>query len=222
VTFILNVLHKNLSILAADKRGVAEWPTAFGFPARGKAITHDLTKITLNSTGLLAMGMSGYSEHHAHIGRVSNSVEINEALSIIRHHMEDFLRVDDRALLIKTASPFVNEGVVSFYDKEIQAYFTNEFSFNEFRNSTHLHRATEEVKLFCAGSGRRNFDMDSGRVEIQSLVSASNDQITPDIFIPWMKEMFRRVSAGDEGCGPEALFAVSTRHSHEFCFIERC
>jgi hypothetical protein len=220
VTFILNVLHKNMSILAADKRGVAEWSTVFGLPAREKAVTHDFKKITLNSTGLLAMGMSGYSEHHAHIGKVEHSDEINEALSIVRSHMENFLRVDDRAFLIKTASPFVNEGVISFYDKGMQAYFTNEFCFNEFRNSTHLHRATEEVKLFCAGSGRNSFDMASGKAEIQSLVSASNNAITPEIFIPWMKEVFRRVSANDEACGSEAFFAVSTQFSHGFRFIE--
>jgi hypothetical protein len=222
VTFILNVLHKDMSILAADQKAIAEWPSIWGFPSQGKTVCHDYKKITMNSTGLLAIGMSGYSEHHSFIGEVERSESINDGLSIIRNHMEGFLLVDDRAALIKSASPFENECVTSFYDKDTQTFFTNEFRFNEFSNTTHLHRASDGVKLFCAGSGRNHFDLTSGRTEVQSLVATNESLHMPGVVISWMKAVFRKVSAQNEGCGAEAIFAVSTRTNQEFRLSERC
>ncbi len=216
MTFILNVLHKDMSILAADQKAVAEWPSILGFPSRGKAVFHGHKKITMNSTGVLAIAMSGYSPHHAYIGEVESSESINEGLSIIRNYMEEFLLVEDRTSLIKSASPFENECVASFYDEDTQSFFTNEFCFNEFSNSTRLHRANEKVKVFCAGSGRIYFDSESGKAEAQSLAEENGGSSMPDIFISWMEEVFKRVSAKDEGCGAEAIFVVSTRKDHEF------
>lgn len=219
MTFILNVLHKDMSILAADKKVVAEWPSAWSFPSRGKAVANDYKKITMNSHDLMALGMSGYSPHHSYIEQFERRETIGDGLSIIRHHMERFLLVDDREELIKAASPFENECIASFYDADTKTLFTNEFGFNQFSNRTRLHRAADGVKVFCAGSGRDHFDVASGKLQVQSLVEGSNEVQLPDAIIPWMREVFGRVSAKDEGCGAEAMFVVSTRESPKFCFV---
>jgi hypothetical protein len=221
MTFILNVLHKDMSILAADLKAVAEWPSSFGFPSRGKAVTHDYQKITTNSTGVLAMAMAGYSPHHLYMGEVESGESINECLSIIRNHMEGFLMVSDRTSLIKSASPFENECLASFYDEGTQSFFTNEFRFNEFSNSTRLNRASDKVKVFCAGSGKHHFDSESGKKEAQSIAEEIGSSLTPDMFIRWMEEVFKRVSSKDDNCGAEAIYAVSTREAHKFCFDRR-
>lgn len=216
MTFILNVLHKNMSILAADLKAVAEWPSPFGFPSRGKAVCHDHNKITMNSTGVFAIAMAGYSPHHPYIGEVESSENINEGLSIIRNHMEGFLMVSDRASLIKSASPFENECVASFYDEDTKSFFTNEFRLNEFSNGTHLNRAGEKVKVFCAGSGKHHFDIESAKVEAQSIAEEIGSSLAPENFISWMEEVFKRLSSKNESCGAEAMYAVSTREEHRF------
>ena len=211
-----------MSILAADKKAVAEWPSILGFPSRGKAVAHNYKKISINLTSLMAMGASGYSEHHSYIKEIERSDNINNGLSIIRYHMERFLLIDNLSSLIKASSPFLNECIVSFYDKETETYFTNEFEFNEFRNKTYLHRASERMKIFCAGSGKAHFEIASAIEEINSFSGKFENSNISDTFIPWMKDAFRKVSAKDEGCGTEAMFAVSTRENPEFRFVENC
>jgi len=220
VTFILNVLHKDMSILAADQRAVAEWPS-FGFPSRGKAVCHDAKKITINSTFVLAMGTSGYSEHNSYINDVARSESVKDGLSIIRSHMESFLQVDDLASLIKSASPFENECIATFYDEDTNTFFTNEFGFNEFSNRTRLHKASDEVKILCAGSGRKNFDADSAKDEVQLLVDSKDNLQLEENIVSWMKSAFRLVSDQNEGCGPDPIFAVATRIRHEFHISDR-
>lgn len=222
MTFILNILHKDMSILAGDKKVVAEWPSILGFPSRGKAVAHDCKKITTNLTSLMAIGASGYSEYNSYIKEIERSDNINNGLSIIRYHMERFLLIDNLPSLIKASSPFLNECIVSFYDKKTETYFTNECEFNEFRNKTHLHRASERIKVFCAGSGKAHFEIASAIEEVNSLSGKFENSNISDTFIPWMKDAFRKVSAKDEGYGAEGMFAVSTRESPEFRLIENC
>lgn len=221
MTFILNILHKDMSILAADTKAVADWPTIFGFPTRGKAVNHNQKKITMNKTGQLAIGVAGYSEHNSYIGEFEKSEIISEGLSIIRKHMERFLLVDDLASLIKSASPFANECIASFYDKSTQTYFTNEFSFNQYQNKTHLHRASDGVKLFCAGSGGDYFDLESGVKEVQSLIESNDISCLQEVCIAWIENIFKFVSSKDECCGSKAIFSVSSRTKNEFQTIER-
>jgi hypothetical protein len=220
VTFILNILHKDMSILAADQKAVADWPSPFGFPSRGKAVSYGNQKIVTNLTGLMAIGASGYSEHNSYIGEFERSEGINEGLSIIRNHMEAFLLIDNRPELIKSASQFENECIASFYDNDMRTFFTNEFKFNEFSNGTRLHRASDDAKIFCAGSGRDHFDISRARVEVNSLVATKENSDIQDKFISWVEEVFKRVSETDEGCGAEPMFAVSTRENHAFRTIE--
>ena len=219
MTFILNVLHKDISVLAADQKAFAEWTSISGFPSRSKAVSHDNKKIETNSTGLMAIGVSGYSEHNSYIDEFRRSSEINDGLSIIRRHMEEFLLIDDRPTLIKSASSFENECIASFYDSDTQTFFTNEFSYNEFSNSTRLHRASDDVKVFCAGSGRDHFDCIIGAAEVSLLVEGSEYSHIQDILISWAIEVFKRVSEADEGCGAEPIFAVANRMNNDFRII---
>lgn len=218
MTFILNVLHEDMSILAADKRAVAELPSIWGagFPSRGEAVCHDFKKISLNSNCSLAIATSGYSEHNFYIGEVEGSESVNEGLLIIRNHMGRFLRIDDRASLIKIASPFENECIATFYDAETETFFTNEFGFNEFSNRTRLHRAVDEVKVFAAGSGRVNFDLTSAIDEVRFLAGKCDESELQGILISWMSEAFKKVSIKNQECGAEAMFAVATRMNHVF------
>jgi len=210
-----------MSILAADKKAVADWPSISGFPSRGKAVVHDQKKITMNLNGQMAIGVAGYSDHNSYIGEFEKSESVSSGLLIIRRHMERFLQVDDLVSLIKSASPFVNECIASFYDESTQTYFTNEFQFNEFTNKTYLHRASDGVKLFCAGSGRNHFDLASGVMEIQSLAASNESACFQEACIDWMQNIFKLVSAKDDGCGSEAMFVISNRINREFRVLDR-
>ena len=208
-----------MSILAAEKRVVAYFPSIWGFKPPEKAVAENHKKITTNSNFLMAIGTSGYSEHHSYIGEFERSENISGGLSLIRNHMERFLLVDNRPALVKSASAFENECIASFYDVDTQTFFTNEFGFNQFSNRTRLHRASDGVKIFCAGSGRGHFDSGAEKLEVMALLETCDKVRLQETLISWMKGAFERVSAKDEGCGAEAMFAIATRESPGFVLV---
>ena len=143
LTFILNILHRDMSVVAADRKAIAEWPVTttpdVTVHAGGSSIVHDYKKITLNSSRSLALGIAGHTQDHYYTQKIERSASIDEGLWIIRKHMESFLRVHDRTSLSTLTSFMVNQGIVSFFDQNADSYFTNTFLFSPVRNQTRLH-----------------------------------------------------------------------------------
>lgn len=220
MTFILNVLHRDMSILAADRKAIAEWPvssaSSIAVPARGRLVVSDFNKITLNLSGILALGIAGHTRDHYYTQEFERSVSIDEGLLTIRKHMERFLRVHDRAGLSKLTSFTVNQGIASFFDENTGMYFSNTFLFSPVRNEYRLHRAADEAKIFHAGSGSEHFEKAIGSMEIDSFLTAIKSACTPEACIPWMQDAFRKVGASDTNSGTEAMYVVSTRSSPKF------
>ena len=226
MTFILNVLHREMSILAADRKAIAEWPvssaSSITVPAGGSSVVNDFNKITLNSNGRLALGIAGHTQDHYYTQAIEWSVSIDEGLLAIRKHMERFLRVHDRTSLSTLNSFTVNQGIASFFDDDTGTYFSNTFLFTPVRNETRLHRAADEAKIFHAGSGSEHFEKVVGSVDIDSFLASTKNACTPEACVSWMQDAFKRVSVSDSGSGAEAKFVVSTRSSPKFRSIERC
>ena len=168
----------------------------------------------------LALGIAGHTQDHYYTQTIALSASIAEVLWKIRNHMEGFLRVHDRTSLSTTF--MVNQAIATFFDQDAGMYFTNTFLFSPVENQTRLHRATDGVKIFHAGSGSEYFEKAVGLVEIDSFISSTKNSCTPEACIPWMQDAYRRVSASDPGSGAEAVFVVSTRSNPKFRSIERC
>lgn len=226
VTFILNILHRDMSILAADRTAFAErpvtTPSSMTVRAAGSPIVHDYPKITLNSSRNLALGIAGQTQDHYYTQSIKQSASIDDGLSIIRRHMERFMRIHDRTSLRTLIEFTVNQGIASLFDQNEDMYFTNTFLFSPVENQTRLHRGTDEVKLFCAGSGSEHFEMAVGLTEIDSFKASIKNSCTPETCIPWMQDAYRKVSASDASSGAEAVFAVSTRSDPKFRFMSPC
>lgn len=223
MTFILNVLHKDMSILAADQRAIAEWPVVtpldMAVDAGGGSIIHDYKKITLNSSKNLALGISGHTQYHGYTQTVERSVGIDEVLLTIRKHMDEFLHFHDRTSLSALTSFTANQGIASFFDQDLAMYFSNTFLFSPVENQTRLHRGTDVVKLFHAGSGGKHFEKVVGSRDIDAFIASTKNACTPEDCILWMQDAYRKVSASDANSGAEAVFAVSTRSDPKFRFM---
>ena len=225
MTLILNVLHKDMSILAADRKAIAEWPDSsvpdIAAPAGIGSVVNDFNKITLNARGDLALGIAGRTQDHYYTQAIERSVSIDEGLLVIRKHMERFLRVHDRVGLSTLTSFTVNQGIASFFDNNTGMYFSNTYLFSPVRSETRLYRAADEVKIFHVGSGSEHFEKAVGSVDINSFLASAKNACAPEACIPWMQEAFMRVSASSVTSGSEATFVVSTRANPEFRLIER-
>ena len=226
MTFILNILHRDMSILAADRKAMAEWPVASApdmtVHTGGTSVVHDYSKITLNSSRSLALGIAGHTQDHYYLQTIERSASIDEWFWTIRKHMEGFLRVHDRSSLSTLTSFMVNQGIASFFDRDADTYFTNTILFSPVESQTRLHRSTDGVKIFHAGSGSEHFEKAVGLANIESFIASAKNSCTLEACIPWMHDTYRRISASDPGSGAEAVFVVSTRSDSKFRSIERC
>jgi hypothetical protein len=92
VTLILNILHRDMSILAADRKAMAEWPVASAPDITahngGTSVAHDYNKITLNSNRSLALGIAGHTQDHYYLQTIERSASIDEWFWTIRKHMD--------------------------------------------------------------------------------------------------------------------------------------
>ena len=217
---MLNVLHRDISILAADRKAIAGGLN-LAAPETSAPAVNDFNKITLNPSLHLAIGVAGNTHEHFYLPEIRLSTSVSEVLSKIRKNMEYFLRVNDRAFL-KSLPPFmVNQAIVTFFDKDAGMYCTNTFLFSPVENQTRIHSGGDVAKIFHAGSGSQHFEEAVGLECIKSFISSINSSCTPEACIPWMQEAFEKVSAKDQYSGSEAVFVVSTRENPRFSKWER-
>jgi hypothetical protein len=221
MTFILNMLHRDMSILAADQKAIAELPNTvtpdMSVAAEGSPIVHDYKKITLHSNERLALGIAGHTQDHYYLPTIERNISIDDVLWKIRKHLEGFPRFHDRTDLKTLTSFMANQGIVSFFDENADTYFTNTFLFSPIEIQTRLHRGREEIQILCAGSGSEHFKNAVGSEDIDSI----KNSCTPEACIPWIRDAYRRVSASDPGSSSEAVFVVSTRSNPKFRTLER-
>lgn len=220
MTLILNILHRDTSILAADRKAIAGGLNLAALETGAPAV-YDFNKITVNPSLNLAIGVAGNTHEHFYLPEIGLSTSINEVLSKIRKNMECFLRVNDRTLLKALSGFMVNQAIVTFFDKDADIYCTNTFLFSPVENQTRIHSGGDPAKIFHAGSGSRYFEEAVGIECIRSFLSALSSSCTPEACISWMQDAFEKVSTKDQHTGPEAVFFVSTRQNPRFSKWER-
>jgi hypothetical protein len=205
MTFILNILRQDMSILAADRRAVAKWPNSisagFRLASAGIGDLENFNKIHLNATRIVAVGVAGDVQDHGYTEEIEKCPAISDTLRIVRNHMEHFLRIDDRANLSVPKVFTVNQAIASFFDPRADAFFSNTFLFTPVRNETRLHRASEGSKVLCAGTGSAYYEDAAGKVKIDSLFLAAEPDTVPHACIQWIWEMYKWVNNHDEGTG---------------------
>lgn len=223
MTLILNILHKDMSILAADRKARAEWPvSSMSFttvPASSGQVINDFNKFTMNSSRTLALGIAGCTQDHCYTQAIEQSDNIDEGLRTIRKHIENFVPIYDRANLSTLTSFMTNEGIASFFDQNMGIYFTSKYLFSPIEIQTRLHRATDEVKIFRAGSGSKYFEGKDGLASIDSFIFSAKNSRSPEECITWLQDVYKRVSDCDPDSGAEPVFLVSTRSNPEFRWI---
>jgi hypothetical protein len=214
-----------MSILAADRKAIPYGPvtTTPDLTAcdAGGSVVHDYKKITMNPRRSLALAIAGYTQDHYYTQSLERSVSIDEGLWIIRKHMEGFLRIHDRFGLSKLTDFMVNQGIATFFDQEVGVYFSNAFLFSPVHSQIRLHRAKDGIQIFHAGSGSEHFEKAVGPGDIDSFIVSTKNSCTPETCIPWIQDVYKRVSAIDAGSGSEAVFVASTRSNPKFRSIQR-
>lgn len=220
MTFILNILHRDMSILAADQKAISggldiSAPDMSGSVESG-SVVNDFNKITLNPRLLLAIGIAGNTHEHYYLPEIRLSSSINDVLFKIRKNMEYSLRLNDRHGLKSLPRFMVNQSIVTFFDKDADMYCTNTFLFSPVENQTRLYSGGDVAKIIPAGSGSQYFEEMVGKESIESFISSTKNSCTPETCIPWVQDAYEKVSARDGYTGSEVVFYVSTKENPKF------
>ena len=111
MTFVLNILHKDFSLLTADRRGQIKGPTTFTWGkttinVSGKTTVDGVQKLYLNSNASVAVGFSGTTEDHSYLAALKQIESASEVLTLIRKHMANLfsIREIDNAEAVYTES----------------------------------------------------------------------------------------------------------------------
>lgn len=215
MTLILNILHKDMSVLAADKKAKAEWPISpmsFTAVPPGKGhVVHDFNKVTMNSSRTLALGIAGLTQNHCYTQEIEQSGNVDDGLRAIRKHIEGFVPIYDRASLSTLTSFMTNEGIATFFDQSLGGYFSYKYLFSPIEFQARLHRGTGEIRILRAGSGIKYFDGEDGLADIAEFISSTKNSSTPEACLSWMKDVYKRVNESDPEIGDEPVFLVSTK-----------
>jgi hypothetical protein len=226
MTFILNVLHKDFSLLLADNKANANGPTTIKMgnitinAAQGATI-FGFQKIYLNRPNTLAVGIAGTIQDHKYITKVGEDEDINESLKKIRSHMEEYLKIDNRTEVMQKESRMENQSIATFFDSHSAAYFSNIYLFSDIHNATRLYCAhSAGARLIHVGSGSNVFEKAVGLQEIQKFTGSVTSIDNVDNYFSWIKEAFAKVSALDSRVSKDVVGWLSTRGNPIFIKIE--
>lgn len=165
---------------------------------------------------MLAVGIAGNTQDHSYTMEIESSDSIDDGLLAIRDHIENSVPVYDYAKLSNLSSLTANEGIATFFDQRTGMYFSEKYLFSPIEVQARLYRATDEVQVFRAGSGRKYMDGQEGLAAIDSFTTSVGTSCTPEACISWLQHIYRLVAASDPEIGAEPALFLSTRSSPEF------
>lgn len=224
MTFILNVLHKDFSLIASDRKATTKGPTKIETPGfvihSKKGVTiQGYKKIYIGKQKNIAVGVAGEIGDHAYISKVDKSENVNSTLSLIRKHMEDFL-IKDHKIILELDSCADNQGIVTYYDPKTKEFFSNFYSFSLIHNYIKLYPSPQEMgRLIHIGSGSSAFESAVGLQEITQFANSLKSLADIPAYVKWIKQAYKEVSARDEGSGEEVVAFLATKKKPVFVEI---
>ena len=224
MTFVLNLLHKDFSLLAADRQGNVDGPATITVGnmtvhvTGGKTTINGLKKIAISDNKTCALGIAGNSNEHRYIEQFKSSETPLHAMKQIRNAMEAFFDFDARDELLAGTPQMENQTLLTFFDNEKSAFFTNMSLFTKFANTTNLYarRANSSPILCHIGSGSSHFEAAVGLDEINAFIARVAVGADVEDLITWFKSTFEKVSALAPDCSPDFDAVLSTREKPNF------
>lgn len=226
MTFILNVLHKEFSLIAGDKRGSATGDMTLNLG--GSTITVSSPKIVLNGVKKLypdqsntfVVGIAGNSCDHSYLVELRGCLGIDEALEAVHANLAKRFAGVNRAQHLQQRTVMENQGLATFFDPVAEEFFSNIFVFTDFYSHTRMfNQAGGGATLLHVGSGSSNLENAVGLESINEFLPRLRDGFDRDVCLSWMKHAFERVSQVDEGCGSEFVALMATRSDPTFTEI---
>lgn len=223
MTFVLNILHKDYSLLATDRRGKSNGPvsmTAGGISitTSGDTVIDGVQKIYLSKSAHQAVGIAGTVGDHGYLGAFAAVSDGQGALECLNDFVQLAFDFGERDRMLNGEALMENQSIVTFFDPDKGAFFSSLYLFTPFSHAVDLYarRANAGPVLLHVGSGSSNFEKAVGLEEINSFVKRLAEGLDLEQRLEWFDEAFAKVSALDPGCSPSYEAVIATRDVPQF------
>jgi hypothetical protein len=219
MTFVLNLLNKDFSLLVADQRARIPGPatlnvSGISIHVQGTTTIDGLPKIHLNSDRGAALGVAGNKLDHSYITQFEKTISISESLAIIQKHLAGVLSPE---VALKQESFQLNEGIATSFDSGQGIYFSNIYSFTPAGHSSQLYtRRTAGASLISIGSGRRVQEQAIGKEELNTFPSSVRSVDELELYLNWIDAAYKKIHKLDENTGDKFVGVLSTRDNSTF------
>jgi hypothetical protein len=226
MTFILNILHKDYSLLAADRKGHTDGPATVTFgnitlnmPDGG--VINGVKKIRLNDNARFAIGIAGTIAAHTYLDDACKASEGQVALAAVNEFVHGQLAINQLEEILPGGPLMRNSTLVSFFDAATGAFFTSFHEFSRFTATTCIYARKENPspQPFHAGSGSSNFEKAVGLDWINSFIVKLREGLTLEERLECLDTAFAKVSEIDAGCGSDYEAVLATRDEPSFRFV---
>lgn len=227
MTFVLNLLHKDFSLIAADRQGNATGPVTLKVGEMTvhvncpKTTIEGINKIVLSDDRATALGFAGTTGDHEYWDVFSRAANPVQAMKCVRDHMEAKFQFDQRDVLLSGQGVMQNDVMLTFFDSEKGAFFTSYNAFTPFANQTNLYARRENPApiLVHAGSGSGKLEEAIGLESINRFIADVKSGADLATQLGWFEETFKAVSGVASGCGEEFNAVLATRENPRFTFV---
>lgn len=223
MTFVLNLLHRDFSVIAADTKAKVDGELRLRFRDMSTSVVirgekslslYGFKKIHLSSARDIAIGIAGKVQDHGYIHEARKAGDAKGVLDTVLHHS---LSKNHREVMEHDSS-VENGGVVTYYERETGVFFSTLYTFSMVHNYSRLCAGLEHGRLVHAGSGSAVFTDAVGDEKITRFAESIRSVKDLKAGIRWMEEAYVTVSGVDEGTGNEMVGFVATKENP--CFVD--
>ena len=161
MTLILNLLHRDFSILVADRRASSPGPITLDAGNRRivvtakKGITIDgFNKLFLSKDGRCAIGVAGAAEEHdRYVPEVQESIGIDNIREVIHRFLVGYPTHESSANVRFGSTIKKNAGILTYFEPTINRFYSQWYEFSSVHFSASLCAGEETVTHLKLGSG---------------------------------------------------------------------
>ena len=220
MTFVLNVLHRDFSLIASDRRARSEGPSTLKI---GKITVHAKGGITINGMQKLyssrgdrsVVGVAGKTEAHGYVGDVAACEDPRAVVDLIRQHVDRSLW-RDYAAIMKEGSFSRSQAIATFHGPGTELFFSHLFEFSAIHSVAKLWSGAENARLIWIGSGGDSLESAVGAEEVDRFSKSIRGMEDIDACVVWLRDAYEKVSAVDEHSGKEMVALVATATNPQF------
>jgi hypothetical protein len=223
MTFVLNVLHKDFSLVASDRRGMAAEAVTMnvgGISIRtvGGGVIDGIKKSHLNANKRVCVSYAGNVSDHSYIEKTQEQHDPENIVKLIRAHAENQFDFASRADLVSSVPKMQNQAIATFFDEQTSSFFTTYHSFTPYTNynETNVRHVIPRPILIHLGNGSSSFESSVGLEKINSFINDIESGISVEDMLLWIDEAFALVSKPTTGCSEEYDAVIATRDDPEF------